>query len=87
MASEKQHVEVAVELLPGADEGAVKDWLRQRGLETLPLVVGILATGDAAAVRAAFGAEPHGVLAVPEELRPHVSSVAVVPPKGTYEGT
>jgi hypothetical protein len=86
MASEQQHVEVAVELRPGADSGVVANWLRQHGLDVMPLVVGLLATGDATAVRAAFGAEPQGTLPVPEELRAHVESVAVVPPKRLHEG-
>jgi hypothetical protein len=86
MASEQQHVEVAVELRPGADRGAVASWLRQHGLDALPLVVGVLATGDASAVRAAFGAEPRGTLPVPEELWGQVESVAVVPPKRLHEG-
>ncbi len=86
MASEQQHVEVAVELRPGADRDAVASWLRQHGLDALPLVVGVLATGDATAVRAAFGAEPRGTLPVPEELCGQVESVAVVPPKRLHEG-
>jgi hypothetical protein len=86
MASEQQHVEIAVELRPGADADVVAAWLRRQGLDAMPLVVGLLATGDAAAVRAAFGAEPQGTLPVPEELRAHVASVAVVPPKRLHEG-
>ena len=86
MASEQQHVEVAIELRPGADPGVVSTWLRQHGLDVMPLVVGLLATGDATAVRAAFGGEPEGTLPVPGELRSHVESVAVVPPKRLHEG-
>lgn len=86
MASESQHVEVAVELRRGADPGLVENWLLRHGLNVMQLVVGFLATGDATAVRAAFGAEPQGMLPVPEELRAHVESVAVVPPKGFHEG-
>jgi hypothetical protein len=86
MASEQQHVEVAVELRPGADRDAVANWLRRHALDAMPLVVGLLATGEATAVRAAFGAEPHGTLPVPDELRAHVASVAVVPPKRLHEG-
>jgi hypothetical protein len=86
MASEQQQVEVAVELRPGADRSVVEGWLQQRGLGTMPLVVGLLATGDTTAVRAAFGAEPEGTLPIPEELRAHVESVAVVPPKRLHEG-
>jgi hypothetical protein len=86
MASERQHVEVTVELRPGADPDVVSTWLRQHGLDVMPLVVGLLATGDATAVRAAFGAEPEGTLPVPEELRARVESVAVVPPKRLHEG-
>jgi hypothetical protein len=86
MASEERHVEVAVEVRPGADRGVVADWLRQHGMDAMPLVVGLLAMGDARAVSTAFGAEPEGTLPVPDELRAHVQSVAVVPPKRLHEG-
>jgi len=85
MASEEQHVEVAIELRPGADPGVVSKWLRRHGLDAMPLVVGLLATGDAPAVRSAFGADPEGTLPVPEQLRSHVASAAVVPPKQLHE--
>jgi hypothetical protein len=85
MASEQEHLEVAVELRPGADPDVVATWLRGHGLEAMPLVVGLLGTGEAIAVRAAFGAEPQGTLPVPEELRSHVASVAVVPPRRLHE--
>jgi hypothetical protein len=81
MASEGQHCEVVVQLRPGGAPERVTDWLRRRKLDVLPLIVGVLATGDAAAVRAAFGAEPEGELPVPEELRADVELVSVVPPK------
>ena len=81
MASEGQHREVVVQLRPDGDPERVKGWLRRRNLEVLPLAVGLLATGDAAAVRAAFGAEPEGELPVPEELRADVELISVVPPK------
>jgi hypothetical protein len=86
MASEQQHLEVVVELRPGADPDDVASWLRRRSLEVLPIVVGLLATGDAAAVRAAFGTESEGLLRVPDELRAHVGSVSVVPPKQLHRG-
>jgi hypothetical protein len=86
MASEQQHVEVVVQLRPGADPGVVANWLRQHGLDAVPLVVGLLATGDASAVRGAFGPELQGMLPVPEELRAHVESVAVVPPRRMHRG-
>lgn len=81
MGSEAQHVEVGVQLRSGADAGVVAEWLRRHALDALPIVAGLLATGDAAAVRAAFGVEPVGRLPVPAELEAHVESVAVVPPK------
>lgn len=84
--SERQHVEVVVALRPGADPGVVAEWLRRRGLDVMPLVVGVLATGDASAVRAAFGPDLGGALAVPEELRADVESIALVPPKRLHEG-
>lgn len=84
MASEGQHREVAVKLWPGGNPERVTGWLRRRNLEVLPLVVGLLATGDAAALRAAFGAEPEGELPVPHELRADVELILVVPPKQLY---
>ena len=86
MASAPQHVELALELRPGADRGAVERWLRGHGLDVLPLVSGLLATGDASAARAAFGAEPAGDLPVPRELGAHVESVVAVPPKQLHGG-
>jgi hypothetical protein len=81
MSSEQEHVEVAVELRPGADRDAVADWLRRRGLDATATIVGLAVIGDTATVGSAFGAEPEGTLPVPEELRADVESVAVVPPK------
>jgi hypothetical protein len=86
MATEPQHVELAVELHPGADRDVVEAWLRRRGFDVLPLVEGLLATGDAAAVRNAFGAEPSGALPPPPELRALVRSVMVAPPKQLHGG-
>lgn len=72
-----EHVEVVVALRPAADAGAVVEHLRRHGLTVVPLTAGLLATGDVRAAQAAFGAE----LGVPDALREHVESVAVVPPK------
>ena len=77
---------MVVELKPGADPAPVVRWLHQHGLATLPLVVGMLATGDAEAFRAAFEAEPTGTLPVPEGLDEHVASITVAPPKQMHEG-
>ncbi|WP_222269054.1 hypothetical protein [Modestobacter marinus] len=84
MTSERQHREVVVQLRPGGDPEPVSGWLRRHDFDVSPLVVGLLATGDAAAVRAAFGAEPEGELPVPEELRGDVELISVVPPKQLY---
>jgi hypothetical protein len=86
MASAQQHVELALELHPGADRDAVERWLRGRGLDVVPLVSGLLATGEAGVARAAFGAEPEGELPVPGELRAHVQSVVAVPPMELHGG-
>ena len=74
-----------MEFRPGADQGAVVTWLEKHGLATLPLVVGILATGDSDVLRTAFGVQPTGMLPVPEELAEDVASIAVVPPKQLHE--
>ena len=84
MTSEGQHREVALQLRPDGDPERVTGWLRRHDLKVLPLVIGLLASGDAAVVRAAFGAEPEGDLPVPEELRADVELISVVPPKHLY---
>jgi hypothetical protein len=81
MAPEQQHLEVVIVLRPGADANAVAPHLRRHGLEVSALTAGLLATGDVSAVKAAFGAERVDELRVPDALREHVESVAVVPPK------
>jgi hypothetical protein len=86
MASERQHVEVVVVLRPGADVRTVAEWLAEHGLRVVTLVAGVLASGDAAAVKAVFGAEHLDRLNVPGELHEHVESVAVVPPKQFHDG-
>jgi hypothetical protein len=81
MAPEQQHVEVVIVLRRGADANAVAKYLRQHGLEVSALTAGLLATGDAGAVEAAFGAQRVDDLRVPGALREHIESVALVPPK------
>jgi hypothetical protein len=87
MASAQHHVELALELRPGADRAAVERWLLGHGLDVLPLVSGVLASGESGAARTAFGAEPEGELPVPGELRAHVKSVVAVPPMQLHGGT
>jgi hypothetical protein len=82
---EKQHMEVVVELRQGASSRVVTDWLAQFGLEVMPLTVGLLAMGDSTAVRTAFGPGDPVALSVPDALRDHVESAAIVPPKHFYE--
>ena len=84
--ADQEHVELVIELTPGAEPGHVARWLQQHGLETLPLAVGLLAVGDATAVEATFGAEPQGELPIPQSLSGEVGSIAVVPPKRLHEG-
>jgi hypothetical protein len=84
-AREQQHLELVVELKPGADRGFTATWFERRGLATLPLVSGVLVTGDAEALRDVFGGEPTGMLAVPHELADHVASIVVAPPKQWHE--
>jgi hypothetical protein len=74
-------VEVIFELTSGADDAVLQAWLGQRDLRSTPLVGGLLVTGSRGGVRAAFGAEPTGMLPVPEELAEHVVSIVVAPPK------
>ena len=81
MAQEADHVEVVIELGPGGDRDAVSRWLQDHGLDALPLVVGVLATGDRAQFARAFGVEPGDNVPVPDALREHVTSISPVPRK------
>ena len=65
--------ELIVKLRSGADAEAVADWLRQRGLDVLPMTVGLLASGEEEAVLEAQ--------TVTTELPAHVKSVSVAGPK------
>ena len=50
--------ELIVELRDGADAAAVEKWLRQHGLEVLPLTVGLLASGEELKGAANIGIRP-----------------------------
>ncbi len=78
---ERQHVEAVVELRAGASAAEVTDWLERRGLAVMPVVAGLLVSGDAGAFARAFGAAPSKGLPVPRELEDAVEAVVVVPPK------
>ena len=79
--TEQDHVEIVVELKPGAERSEVERVLRDQGFTTYPLVVGVLATGDAEAARRAFEMEPDGRLKVPDSLAQYVASAQISPPK------
>jgi hypothetical protein len=81
VASEREHLEVLIELRPDASRERVASWLEQHGLTALPMVAGILSTGDADAFTAALGADPRDAVRVPEELSEHVASITPVPPR------
>jgi hypothetical protein len=78
---ERQHVEAVVELRAGASAAEVTDWLERRGLAVMPVVAGLLASGDADVFARAFGTPPSEALPVPRELEDAVEAVVVVPPK------
>jgi hypothetical protein len=65
--------ELIVELQVGADAAVVEKWLRQQGLEVLPMTVGLLASGEEPVVRNA--------MTIPDALRAHVKTVSVAGPK------
>jgi hypothetical protein len=86
MSSPQQHVEVVVVLRPDADADVVTRALAGHGLRVTPIQAGLLVTGEASAVRAAFGAESLDALRTPDALQEHVDSVEMVPPKHSHEG-
>jgi hypothetical protein len=81
VASEREHLEVLIELRPDGSRERVTSWLEQHGLTALPMVAGILATGDADTFAAALGADPRDAVRVPEELSEHVASITPLPPR------
>jgi hypothetical protein len=81
VASEREHLEVLIELRPDGSRERVTSWLERRGLAAVPMVAGILATGDADAFAAALGADPRDAVRVPGELSEHVASITPVPPR------
>jgi hypothetical protein len=78
--------EMVIALTPEGDRAQVTRWLRERGLDALPLVVGVLATGERERFARAFGADPAGDVPIPDALREHVTSISPVPHKGWHEG-
>ena len=86
MAQDEDHVEVVIEVGPDGDRTQVIRWLQEHGVDALPLVVGVLATGERGQLVRAFGVGPDDKLPVPEELREHVTSISPVPAKDWHEG-
>jgi hypothetical protein len=86
MAQGEDHVEVVIELRPEGDRAGVIRWLQEHGLDALPLVVGVLASGGREQFVRAFGVDPRNKLPVPDALREHVTSIAPVPPKDWHAG-
>ena len=81
VASEREHLEVLIELRPDASRERVESWLVQHGLTALPMVAGILASGDVDTYVAAFGADPRDAARVPDELSPDVVAITPAPPR------
>jgi hypothetical protein len=86
MAQDEDHVEMVIEVGPDGDRAQVIRWLQEHGVDALPLVVGVLATGQRGQLARAFGVGPHDTLPVPDELREHVTSISPVPTKDWHEG-
>jgi hypothetical protein len=81
------YVEAVVRLRPGAEPADVAGRLEGYGLVTLPMQVGLLASGDRAALAKALevgvdAVQPDARLPVPPALADHVSSIDVVAPRG-----
>jgi hypothetical protein len=81
VSREREHLEVLIELRPDGSRERVTSWFEGHGLTALPMVAGILATGDAGTFEAALGSDPREQVRVPEELSEHVSSITPVPPR------
>jgi hypothetical protein len=80
------YIEGIVELAQPESAEHVENWLRERGLECIPMRVGFLVTGSRAVFEAAFGVSllqpslPFR-LPIPRELRGLVASATIPPPK------
>jgi hypothetical protein len=83
------HVEA---LLVWGERGPVPEvdgWLRERGLQTLPMAAGLLVTGTVRQFASVFGIDPgRGQRAVevpvPPELRDGVASITIPPAPRVY---
>ncbi len=78
------YIEGIVELADREAGERVEHWLRERGLDCIPMQVGFLVTGNRAAFEAAFGVSLLQAslplrLPIPEELRGQVASVTIPP--------
>jgi hypothetical protein len=79
------YIEGIVELAQPESAEHVENWLRERGLECIPMRAGFLVTGSRAVFEAAFGVSllqpglPFG-LPIPRELRSLVASATIPPP-------
>jgi hypothetical protein len=77
---EPRHVEAVLLWSEAGPSDAVREWLESRGLSVMTMRAGLLISGPQARFASAFGVDlqaPPAALPVPEDLRPHVASIAI----------
>lgn len=86
MVGDGDHLEAVLEWGASGEAPWVGDWLRERGLEPVPMLGGLLATGQRSAFSAAFGVRMDeitqpGSVPVPPKLAGAVASITLAGPK------
>jgi hypothetical protein len=81
-----EYLEAVVEWVAGGEAPWVAEWLRDRGLEVLPMRQGLLVTGDWEVFASVFGVDMADLtgpaeLPVPEPLAGAVAAISLPGPK------
>lgn len=80
----ERHVEMVLLWSDAGPSDAVRKWFESRGLAVLPMAAGLLISGPESRVASALSVDlkaPPQVVPVPDDLKPHVASIAVPRPR------
>jgi hypothetical protein len=88
---DQPYIEAFLEWAEGETHSVVERWLREQGLEFIPMRAGLLLTGPPEAFERAFRVdlaevEPPVRLEIPDDVREAVASVTIPVPREIFEG-
>ena len=83
-------IEAILLWLPGADQDAVRNWMREHNLQALTMQAGLLINGTGEDFQKAFSVDLTGAarpfsLPLPELLTRHVASITIPPPRKIHK--